>query len=85
MQRVLASDQPLQGELPIAFLPSGDFGDGAAMPSPRPTRFRLLADLPLEVAFKGITYRLEIVQVAARPTILPPWDANATSGLIARA
>jgi hypothetical protein len=33
------------------------------MPSPRPTRFRLLADLPLEVAFKSITYRLAIMQV----------------------
>ena len=27
-------------------------------------RIRLLADLPLDVAFTGITYRLEIAQVA---------------------
>ena len=33
------------------------------MPSSRPIRFRLLADLPLEVAACGITYRLENVQV----------------------
>lgn len=33
------------------------------MPLPRPTRFRLLADLPLEVAFKTVTYRPEIAQV----------------------
>ena len=31
------------------------------MPASR--RFRLLADLPFEVAFKSITYRLAIVQV----------------------
>jgi hypothetical protein len=29
----------------------------------RPTRFRLLADLPFEIAFKSITYRLAIAQV----------------------
>ena len=33
------------------------------MPPADPTRFRLLADLPLEVAFKSITYRLAIVQL----------------------
>jgi hypothetical protein len=33
------------------------------MPSPCHTRFRLLAATPLEVAFKSITYRLEVVQV----------------------
>jgi hypothetical protein len=27
------------------------------------TRFRLLAELPLDVAFKSITYRLEVTQV----------------------
>ena len=31
--------------------------------SPPSTRFRLLADLPLEVAAGGVTYRLEVVQV----------------------
>ena len=31
------------------------------MPSPRPTCFRLLAELPLKVAFKSITYFLAIV------------------------
>jgi hypothetical protein len=33
------------------------------MPTPRAARFRLLAELPLEVAFKSITYRLEIAEV----------------------
>ena len=33
------------------------------MPSSRCTRFRLLADLPLDVAFKSITYRLAVAEV----------------------
>jgi hypothetical protein len=33
------------------------------MPSHRSTRIRLVAALPLEVAFKSITYRLAIAQV----------------------
>jgi hypothetical protein len=33
------------------------------MPTPRAARFRLLAELPLEVAFKSITYRLAIACV----------------------
>jgi hypothetical protein len=33
------------------------------MLSPHHTCFRLLADLPLEVAFTTITYRLEVVEV----------------------
>ena len=33
------------------------------MPSPRLSRFRLLADTPLEVAFKDVTYRLELLEL----------------------
>ena len=33
------------------------------MPPARVTRFRLLADLPLDVAFKSVTYRLATVEV----------------------
>jgi hypothetical protein len=39
------------------------------MPSPHRTRFRLLADLPFDVTFKSVTYRLAIAQVASRITL----------------
>ena len=45
-----------------------------AKPLSSPTRFRLLADLPLEVAFKSISYRLEIAQVP----VSGMWQLRAT-------
>ena len=44
------------------------------MPRADRTRFRLLADLPLEVAFKSITYRLAIVQL----TVSGIWQLRAS-------
>ena len=44
------------------------------MPSPRPTRFRLLAVTPLKVAFPSITYRLEILQMP----VSGMWQLRAT-------
>ena len=41
---------------------------------PHPTRFRLLAATPLEVAFTSITYRLEILQVP----VSGMWQLRAT-------
>lgn len=41
----------------------GAGGATLKMPPSRRTRFRLLADLPLEVAFKSVADRLAIVQV----------------------
>lgn len=54
---------PLGGFL-IAGRPLGaECSRALLIPLPHPTRFRLLAAIPFEVAFTSITYRLEILQV----------------------
>jgi hypothetical protein len=52
--------------------------ENQAMPSSRESRFRLLADLPLEIAFKSVTYRLAIARVA------PPLRRSRAPALLRR-